>query len=335
VIVLLLAIANIINIGADLAAMADATKLLVGGPAVAWVVLFGAGSVLAEIFLSYERYVAFLKWITLSLFSYVAVLCVVNVPWTKALAGIFIPHVTWSAAFFTTLVAIFGTTISPYLFFWQASEEAEEQRIALDKRPLKHTPTEAPREFRRIRADTITGMAFSNIIAIAIIIATAATLHDKGITDIETSAQAAEALRPVAGPLAEWIFALGIVGTGLLAIPVLAGATAYAVGESRRWPVGLARKPRRAKAFNAVLAASVLLGIAMNFSPINPIAALYWSAVINGVIAVPIMIVMMVLSAKRDVMGDFVIAGPLRLLGWLATLAMATCVAVMAALMVL
>jgi Mn2+/Fe2+ NRAMP family transporter len=261
------------------------------------------------------------------------VLFVIDVPWDKALAGIFIPHVTWTAAFFTTLVAIFGTTISPYLFFWQASEEAEEQRIAADKRPLRHTPTDAPREFRRIRADTITGMAFSNLIAIAIIAATAATLHDKGITNIETSAQAAEALRPIAGPMAEWIFALGIVGTGLLAIPVLAGATAYAVGESRGWPVGLARKPRRAKAFNAVLALSVIIGVAMNFTPINPIAALYWSAVINGVIAVPIMVVMMVLSAKRDMMGDFVITGPLRFLGWLSTAAMAACVVAMAVTM--
>jgi NRAMP (natural resistance-associated macrophage protein)-like metal ion transporter len=332
-IVVLLALANTINIAADLAAMADATKLLIGGPAVLYVAVFGLGSIIAEIFLSYERYVAILKWITLSLFAYVAVLFVINVPWDKALAGIFIPHVTWTAAFFTTLVAIFGTTISPYLFFWQASEEAEEQRIAADKRPLRHTPMDAPREFRRIRADTITGMAFSNLIAVAIIIATAATLHDTGITSIETSAQAAEALKPIAGPMAEWIFALGIVGTGLLAIPVLAGATAYAIGESRGWPVGLARKPRRAKAFNAVLALSVIIGISMNFTPINPIAALYWSAVINGVIAVPIMVVMMLLSAKGDMMGDFVVTGPLRFLGWLSTVAMAACVAAMAVTM--
>lgn len=333
--VALLALANVINIGADLAAMADATGLLIGGPAVAWVVLFGAGTVMAEIFLSYERYVAILKWITLSLFSYVAVLCVINVPWSKAIAGIIVPHVTWSTPFFTTLVALFGTTISPYLFFWQASEEAEEQRIARDKRPLKRSPKDAPAEFHRIRTDTITGMAFSNIIAVAIIIATAATLHDKGITSIETSAQAAKALAPIAGRFAEMIFAVGIVGTGLLAIPVLAGATAYAVGESRGWPVGLARKPRHAKAFNAVLALSVILGVLMNLSPINPIAALYWAAVINGVVAVPIMVVMMTMSAQRKVMGDFVITGPLRVLGWLSTAAMAICVLAMAVMMVL
>lgn len=334
-IVLLLAIANTTNIAADLAAMGDATKLLVGGSTIPYVVIFGFGSVIAEIFLSYERYVLILKWATLTLFSYVAVLCVIEVPWSKALAGTFIPHVTWSAAFFTTLVAIFGTTISPYLFFWQASEEAEDQRIDPAKHPLKRTPADAPGEFRRIRADTIVGMAFSNLIALAIIIATAATLHDKNITQIETSAQAAEALKPIAGAFAEVIFAVGIIGTGLLAIPVLAGASAYAVGESRNWSVGLARKPRNAIAFNAVLALSVVLGVALNFTPIDPIAALYWSAVINGVIAVPVMIVMMVMSAKREVMGRFVVRGPLYYLGWLSTATMAASVAAMAIMLVI
>lgn len=335
VIVLFLAIANTINIAADLAAMGDAAKLLVGGSAIPYVVVFGFGSVIAEIFLSYERYVLILKWTTLTLFSYVAVLCVIEVPWTKAIVGTFIPHVTWSAAFFTTLVAIFGTTISPYLFFWQASEEAEEQRIDPTKHPLKRAPAEAPGEFRRIRADTIVGMAFSNAIALAIIIATAATLHEKGVTQIETSAQAAEALKPIAGAFAEAIFAIGIIGTGLLAIPVLAGATAYAVGESRNWPVGLARKPKTALAFNAVLALSVIIGIAMNFTPINPIAALYWSAVINGVIAVPVMAVMMLMAARRTVMGRFVVRGPLYFLGWLSTATMAASVVAMAIMLVI
>lgn len=333
--VVLLAIANIINIAADLAAMADATKLLIGGPAIVYVVVFGIGSVLAEVFLSYERYVTVLKWITLSLFAYVAVLFVINVPWGKALTGIFIPHITWTAAFLTTLVALFGTTISPYLFFWQASGEAEDQRIDPHKHPLKRRPADASSEFRRIRADTLVGMAFSNIIAIAIIVATAATLHDKGITQIETSAQAAKALEPIAGMFAEVIFAIGIIGTGLLAIPVLAGATAYAVGESRNWPVGLARKPRNAIAFNAALALSVVIGIAIDFTPVNPIAALYWAAVINGVIAVPIMVVMMIMSAQHAVMGRFVVTGALRFLGWLSTAAMAACVAAMALSLVL
>ncbi len=329
-VVLLLAVANTINIAADLAAMADATKSLAGGPRVAYVVVFGLGSVFAEIFLNYRPYVAVLKWTTLSLFAYVAVLLVVHVPWDEAVIGTLIPHISWSSNYFTTLVAIFGTTISPYLLFWQASEEAEDQRIARDKHPLRRAPAEAPVELRRIRADTMTGMAFSNLIALAIMIASAATLHSRGVTNIETSAQAAEALRPIAGNFAAWIFAAGIIGTGLLAVPILAGAVAYAIGESQRWPVGLARKPRKAIAFNAVLALSAGIGVLMNFTPINPISALYWAAVINGVLAVPLMAVMMHMSAKHAIMGRFVVAGPLRFLGWLSTAAMASCVLAMA-----
>src|SRR5262249_42279587 len=209
-----------------------------------------------------------------------------------------------------------GTTISPYLFFWQASQEAEDQRVDAKKRPLIDKHYGARREFSRIRADTIVGMAFSNIIALSIIFSVAATLHAAGKTDIQTSAQAAEALRPIAGPFAEWIFALGIVGTGLLAIPVLAGAAAYAVGEGREWPVGLARKPKDAAAFYAVLALSGAIGIALNFTPINPISALYWSAVINGVLAVPVMVLLMLMARHKSVMGHFAIGGPLYWLGW-------------------
>jgi NRAMP (natural resistance-associated macrophage protein)-like metal ion transporter len=328
-IVSLLFIANVINIGADLGAMADATKLLIGGPGIAYVVLFGVLSVTAQIFLNYKRYVSLLKWLTLCLFSYVGALAVVKVDWGAALTGILIPRMTWSADYLTTVVAILGTTISPYLFFWQASQEAEEERIDPDKDPLIEKPIGAAMEFSRIRADTITGMAFSNLIAISIIITAAATLNATGKTDIETSAQAAEALRPVAGALAEWIFALGIVGTGLLAIPVLAGSTAYAVGEGQRWLVGLDRKPREAVAFYSVLALSGAVGIGLNFTAINPISALYWSAVINGVLAVPVMILLMVMSRRRDVMGDFVIKGPLYWLGWLSTGAMALSVVAM------
>jgi len=244
--VLLLFVANTINIAADLGAMADALKLLIGGPAIAYVVLFGAGSVLAQIFFNYDGYVAVLKWLTLSLFAYVIALAAVKVPWAEALNGILIPHVSWNVAFLTTLVAILGTTISPYLFIWQSAQEADEQRIDANKRPLKQSASDAPKEFRRIRLDTLIGMAFSNLIALSIILTTAATLHAQGKTDIQSSAQAAEALKPIAGPLAELVFALGIIGTGLLAIPVLAGSTAYAVGEGRRWKVGLSRKPKEA-----------------------------------------------------------------------------------------
>jgi NRAMP (natural resistance-associated macrophage protein)-like metal ion transporter len=322
VVVALLFMANTINIAADLAAMADATKLLIGGPAIPYVVLFGVTSVAAQIFMDYKRYVAVLKWLTLSLFAYVAALAFAKVSWSEALAGVLVPRFTWSAGYFTTIVAIFGTTISPYLFFWQASQEAEEQRVDVAKHPLIDRHYGARQEFSRIRADTIVGMAFSNLIALSIIVTAAATLYAAGKTDIQTSAQAAEALRPIAGPFAEVIFALGIVGTGLLAIPVLAGATAYAVGEAGRWRVGLARKPKEAIAFYSVLALSGGLGIVLNFTPINPISALYWSAVVNGVLAVPVMVLLMFMARHKGVMGRFVIGGWLYWLGWLSTAAM-------------
>jgi NRAMP (natural resistance-associated macrophage protein)-like metal ion transporter len=324
--VLLLFVANTINIAADLGAMADALKLLIGGPGIVYVVLFGAISVFAQIFFNYDRYVSMLKWLTLSLFAYVIALAVVKVPWTEALKGVLIPRVSWDAAFLTTLVAILGTTISPYLFIWQSSQEAEEQRIDSKKRPLKKDSSAASKEFRRIRLDTLIGMAFSNLIALSIIITTAATLHAQGKTDIQSSAQAAEALKPIAGPLAELIFALGIIGTGLLAIPVLAGSTAYAIGEGRRWKVGLSRKPTEAIAFYTVLGCSGLCGIALNFTPIDPIQALYWSAVVNGVLAAPVMVMLMLLIRRPQVMGKLVVTGPLYWLGWTATIAMTFCI---------
>ena len=265
--VFLLFIANTINVAADLGAMADSVNLLIGGPRVLYVVAFGCVSVTAQIFLEYKRYVAILKWLTLALFAYVITLAVVKVPWGEALRGLLVPQVRWDGAFLTTLVAILGTTISPYLFIWQSSQEAEEQRIDPEKKPLKISPSTSDEEFSRIRVDTLVGMAFSNIIAIAIIITTAATLHAHGKTNIETSARAAEALRPLAGVFAELIFALGIIGTGLLAIPVLAGSTAYAIGEGRKWSVGLSRKPKRAVAFYTVLAISVAAGIGLNSTP--------------------------------------------------------------------
>ena len=321
-VVALLFIANTTNIAADLAAMADATRLLVGGPGIVYVIFFGVISVAAQIFLDYKRYVSVLKWLTLSLFAYVAALFFAHVSWSEALTGVLMPRLTWSANYFTTIVAIFGTTISPYLFFWQASQEAEDQRVDAHKQPLIEKHYGAQKEFHRIRADTIVGMAFSNLIALSIIVTAAATLHAAGKTDIQTSAQAAEALKPIAGAFAEVIFALGIVGTGLLAIPVLAGATAYAVGEGRQWPVGLARKPKEAVAFYAVLALSAAIGIALNFTSINPISALYWSAVVNGVLAVPVMVLLMFMVRRNDVMGRYVIDGPLYWLGWLSTAAM-------------
>jgi Mn2+/Fe2+ NRAMP family transporter len=255
--------------------MGDSLKLLIGGPRLVYVVVFGVASVAAQILFNYERYTSILRWLTLSLFAYVIALAVVKVPWLQALRGLVVPSVQLSGDFLTTLVAILGTTISPYLFVWQSSQEAEEQRIDPAKRPLKHDCKTAPEEFRRIRLDTLVGMAFSNLIALSIIITAASTLHAHGHTDIQSSAQAAEALKPLAGPFAEFIFALGIIGTGLLAIPVLAGSTAYAVAEGRKWPVGLSRKPREAIAFYTVLAISGALGIALDFAPLDPIKALY------------------------------------------------------------
>jgi NRAMP (natural resistance-associated macrophage protein)-like metal ion transporter len=331
IVIVLLFAANAVNIGADLAAMADALKLLIGGPGFLYVLVFGTASTVAQIFLDYGRYSSMLKWLTLSLFAYVAALAFANVNWTEALIGALVPRVQWNATYFTTLVAILGTTISPYLFFWQASQEAEDQRVDAKKQPLAEKHYGAEKEFHRIRADTAVGMGFSNLIALSIMITAAATLHATGKTDIETSAQAAEALRPVAGAFAEYIFALGIIGTGLLAIPVLAGSAAYAIGEGRRWKVGLGRKPREAVSFYVTLALSAAIGIALNFTPISPISALYWSAVINGVLAVPVMVLLMLMARRKDVMDKFAIAGPLCWLGWISTGAMAVCVVAMIA----
>jgi NRAMP (natural resistance-associated macrophage protein)-like metal ion transporter len=325
-VVALLFLANTINVGADLSAMADALKLLIGGPSALYVTIFGATCVVAMVFMNYARYVTFLKWMTLSLFAYVAALFATDVPWGEALPGILLPRITWSSEFFTTLLAIFGTTISPYLFFWQASQEAEDQHVNHDEEPLVRAPHQAPAAFERIRADTLVGMAFSNLIALAIILTTAATLHKAGITNIESSGQAAEALRPIAGDFAFIVFALGIVGTGLLAVPVLAGSAAYAIGEACKWPIGLRRKPRHATAFYSTLTAATVLGMAITLTPLDPIKALYWSAVINGIVAVPVMTVMMLMTARRKIMGRFPIGGWLRWLGWASTLAMAACV---------
>ncbi|RWA94576.1 NRAMP family divalent metal transporter [Mesorhizobium sp.] len=311
--------ANVINIGADLSAMAEALRLLVGGPSSLYVVGFGLASIAAIVFVDYSRYVTVLKWTTLSLFAYVMAAFMTHIPWGEALKGIFIPHVEWNRSFFTTVLAVLGTTISPYLFFWQSSQEVEEEAVVPKAKPLKWAPWQASGAFRRIRADTLVGMAFSNLIAIAIIVTTAATLHKAGVTEINSPTDAAKALEPVAGKFALMVFATGIIGTGLLAVPVLAGSAAFAVGEACRWPVGLERQPKEAVAFYTTLAAAAMLGMAIIFTPIDPIKALYWSAVINGICAVPLMVVMMRMTGRSEVMGEFPVAGGLRALGWLAT----------------
>jgi len=244
----------------------------------------------------------------------------------RSAQGLVVPTLTWNTDYFTTLVAIAGTTISPYLFFWQAAQEAEDVRVKPERQALLTRGWQAATAFARIRADTAVGMGFSNLIAVAIIMTTAATLYAHGMTNIQSSSQAAEALRPIAGSFAAIIFTAGIVGTGLLAVPALAGSAAYAVSEAAGWPVGLARLPRNAIAFYSTLALSMLIGIGLNFTPINPISALYWSAVVNGVAAVPIMVLLMIMTARRRVMGEFTIGHGLKILGWAATVAMVACV---------
>jgi NRAMP (natural resistance-associated macrophage protein)-like metal ion transporter len=318
----LLLLANVINLGADLGAMAAGLKLVVGGPELLYVALFGLVSVLLEIFVKYARYVSVLKWLTLSLFAYVAVALTVGLPWGQVGLHLVKPSFIPSSGYFTVVVAILGTTISPYLFFWQAEEEVEEVKERAGARPLERAPEQAPAEFSRIRWDTLVGMALSNLVALFIMLTAAATLHAHGRTDIQTSAQAAEALRPIAGPFVFLVFALGIVGTGLLALPVLAGSAAYAVGETFGWHVGLSRRLTRAKEFYGVIAVATVLGGLMNFTSIDPIKALFWSAVINGVVAVPVMAMMMRLSTNPAVMGRFLLPRPLKALGWLATAVM-------------
>jgi NRAMP (natural resistance-associated macrophage protein)-like metal ion transporter len=322
-IVFLLVVANVINIGADLGAMGAGLKLLIGGPQLLYVAAFGLVTVLLEVFSRYSRYVSILKWLTLSLFAYVGVAFVVKMPWTEVAKSLVIPQITFTPAYMTVVVAILGTTISPYLFFWQAEEEVEEVKERDDAKPLERAPEQAKAEFGRIRLDTYIGMGMSNAVALFIILTTAATLHAHGITDIQTSSQAAEALKPIAGPFAFTIFAIGIIGTGLLALPVLAGSSAYALGETFGWHVGLSRKPHRARAFYWTIAIATGLGVLLNYSPIDPIKALFWSAVINGVVAVPVMALLMHLSSHKAAMGDFQLGRGLKTVGWLATAVMA------------
>ena len=327
--VALLLTANTINIGANLGAMADATTLVSGGPPWLFLLGFAAFCALSEVFMRYGNYVKVLKWLTLALVAYVVTLFLVDIPWSEAVRGIVVPDMQLDSASLMMVVAILGTTISPYLFFWQASQEAEDVREFDDREPLKCAPLEGRAELRRIEFDTLAGMGASNLVALAIILTAAATLNANGITDIGSSAEAAAALEPVAGPYASTVFALGIVGTGLLAVPVLAGSAAYAVGEALRWPVGLACKPRRAKAFYGTIIAATAIGALMNFTPINPIKALYWAAIINGVVAVPVMAVMMLMASKKSIMGVFTITSGMKAVGWVATAAMGAAVAAM------
>jgi NRAMP (natural resistance-associated macrophage protein)-like metal ion transporter len=330
----LLVVANTINIAADIGAMAEAAHLLAGGPRSLFIVGFGALCVLGQVSFSYERSVRILKWLTLALFSYVAVVMVVQVPWHQATVEslqpwAFFPADAKLSDYASMVVAVLGTTISPYLFFWQASQEVEEIQHRPEAGEMRLVPAYAQEHLYRIKQDTYIGMSFSNVIALCIVLATAVTLNLHGVTNIQTSAQAAEALRPVAGEFAFVVFALGIVGTGLLAVPVLAGSAAYAVSEVFGWKASLAHGFHEARGFYAIIIAATGIGTLMSVFDLDPIKALVWSAIVNGVISVPIMVVMIWIGQSRRVMGNLTMSGRHRFFGWAATGVMAVAVAVM------
>jgi NRAMP (natural resistance-associated macrophage protein)-like metal ion transporter len=326
----LLLMANTINIAADIAAMGEALRLLLGGSAHLYSVAFGLLCLGLQVFLRYAAYVRYLKWLTLALLSYVAVVFTVHVHWGQVVSEMVVPRLVFDHNTITMIVAVFGTTISPYLFFWQAAQEMEDLRAVTARNGggslLPHAAEVARRHLRRIRLDTYVGMGFSNLIAFFIILSTAATLHAAGIVDIQSSAQAAEALRPLGGQTTFLLFSLGIIGTGMLAVPVLAGSAAYAVSESFDWKSGLDMKVQEALEFYGIIAIATVGGVALNFTHLDPMRALVWSAEINGVIAVPIMVIMMLLASREDIMGRFVIRPRLRGLGWAATVVMAVTV---------
>jgi Mn2+/Fe2+ NRAMP family transporter len=319
-VVVLLLIANTLNIAADVAAMGESAELVTGINRHLMTAFFVVLTLLLQLLIPYHRYVFFLKWLTLSLLAYAAVLFTVHVPWGEVALRTLWPQFKLDSKSAAVIIGVFGTTISPYLFFWQASEEVED----MDKSGSPALLAEAGNaaavpELRRIRWDTWSGMFYSDLAAFFIILATALTLHRAGVTDIETAAQAASALRPIAGHFAFMLFALGILGVGLIGVPVLAGSGAYALSEALGWRWGLERKVAEARGFYGIIAVSVLLALLIQYSPISPMKALFWSAIINGVVAVPLMAVVIVLASKRSVMGQFIIGRALRILGWVAT----------------
>jgi NRAMP (natural resistance-associated macrophage protein)-like metal ion transporter len=331
----LLLIANTINIAADVAAMGEALRLLIGGSAHLYSVGFAGLCLALQVLLRYQTYVRYLKWLTLVLLSYVALVFTIQVPWSAVIREGVFPHLAMNNSTITVIVAVFGTTISPYLFFWQAAQEMENLRAVSARNGLgsllPHAEAVAHKHLRRIRWDTYIGMGFSNLIAFFIILSTAVTLHAAGLVNIQTSAQAAEALRPLGGALTFLLFSLGIIGTGMLAVPVLAGSAAYAISESFEWQSGLDMKLHEAREFYSIVAVATAGGVILNFTHLDPMRALLWSAEINGVIAVPIMAVMMLLARREDIMGQFVIRPSLRRLGWVATVIMGVTVAAMLA----
>jgi Mn2+/Fe2+ NRAMP family transporter len=318
-VVLLLVVANTLNIAADVAAMGEVSELVTGFNRHLMTLCFVVGTLLLQVIVPYHRYVFFLKWLTLSLLAYAAVLFTVRVPWSQVALRTFLPQFTPKSEAATVVVGVFGTTISPYLFFWQASEEVEDMQRRDGAAPLLADSLAARPELRRIRWDTWSGMFYSDVTAFFIILATAVTLNVAGVKDIETAAQAASALRPLAGDFAFIVFALGILGVGLIGVPVLAGSAAYALSEAMGWKWGLERKATDARGFYGVIAVSMFVGLVIQYSPINPMRALFWSAVINGVVAVPLMVVIILLVSRKSVMGAFTAGRLIITLGWIAT----------------
>jgi Mn2+/Fe2+ NRAMP family transporter len=318
-IVTLLVVANVFNLGADIGAMASAARLLVPGPWPAYVLGFGVVCLGLQVWVPYKTYVKYLKWLTVALFAYVATVFAVDVPWGEALLATVFPSLPFGAGYFTALTAVLGTTISPYLFFWQASQEVEEISVHVRDKPLLKARRQAREQFDRIGVDTYAGMALSNLVAFFIILTAAVTLHAHGVKDIQTADQAASALRPLAGKFAFLLFAAGIVGTGLLAVPVLAGSAAYGICDALDWKASLEKEAGERRGFYGALVLVTVAGMALNFVGINPIKALFWAAVLNGITATPVMIIVMLMASNRKVMGPFVLAAPLRIAGWIAT----------------
>ena len=318
IVVLLLLVANTLNIAADVAAMGEVSELVTGLDRHIATVILVVVTLGLQIYVPYHRYVAYLKWLTLSLLAYFLVLFTVHVPWGQVLARTVWPQFKFDASAATVITGVFGTTISPYLFFWQASEEVEDMQ-ARHGAPLNADQLAAGTELRRIKWDTWSGMFYSDLTAYFIILATAVTLHASGVTDINTAAQAAKALRPLAGDFAYILFALGILGVGLIGVPVLAGSAAYGLSEAMGWREGLELKATDARGFYGVIAFSVLIALLIQYTPIDPMKALFYSAVINGVVAAPIMAVTLLLASKRSVMGRYTASRTLLVLGWIGT----------------
>ena len=318
----LLVAANVFNLGADIGAMAAALQLLVPGPTEVYVVFFGLVCLVLQVFIPYTKYVNYLKWLTLVLFAYVAALFSLEVPWSQVFRATVLPSITFHANYFMALVGVLGTTISPYLFFWQASQEVEEVESHARQKPLREAPQQARAQIHRIRVDTYIGMAVSNVVAYCIILTSALTLNAHGQRNIQSAAQAAEALKPLAGNFAFLLFTAGIIGTGLLAVPVLAGSAAYGVAEAMGWRASLERRPLAARGFYATITVATLIGLALNLFKLDPIKALFWSAVFNGVAAVPLLVVIMFMAGNSKIMGKFTLPLWLGVLGWTTTMVM-------------